>query len=279
MFIILWLTETPAVLTVPHVSSISRRGDPAERGDCSFIAPFRSLTLSRLIKHIPTDYAQGDIHNGVTHTQLHTGKKPPTSDVLQGCPKTIRRSRQEVDNGLPVHCNTISQTEQQTSSYPECDTCTCEQACGSPEKHVLYKLWSVSEESDIQTRKQKCGKANFLNSLYTQIYSSVDWTRKECRAATSPLTVLSCQPAQPQEKDLISGWGESHQIPVRMWRNSCLWRDRKWVYAPLLVSPLSSPAKGRNPPPHPSPSFLPSCSCLCSVLGHPMLEDRALLCG
>lgn len=57
--------------------------------------------------------------------------------------------------------------------------------------------------------------------------------------------------------------------------------------------PLSSPAKGRNLPPDPPPltssllpsltppppSLPPSCSCLCSVLGHHMLEDRAPLCG
>lgn len=49
-------------LHCPHVSSISRRGDPAEWGDCSFIAPFRSPTLSRLIKHIPTDYTHTDIY-------------------------------------------------------------------------------------------------------------------------------------------------------------------------------------------------------------------------
>lgn len=45
------------------------------------LPPLGPSLSSRLIKHIPTDYAQGDIHNRVTHTQLHTGRTLPTSDV------------------------------------------------------------------------------------------------------------------------------------------------------------------------------------------------------
>lgn len=95
----------------PHCPPLSQRGDPAEWGACSFIAPFTPSTLPRLIKHIPTDYTHRDIHNTATHSHKHSqrGKTHP-SDVQQDCPKRGNYSRLELDNGSLLCGNNISQT-------------------------------------------------------------------------------------------------------------------------------------------------------------------------
>lgn len=96
-------------------------------------------------------------------------------------------------------------------------------------------------------------------------------------------------------KDLLIGCGSPRSAPsLWMWRNSCLWQDRKWVYAPLLASPSSQNSSKKegtpNPPTPPRISFRPpppysplplimQLAVPAVLWVGPPLEDKAALCG
>lgn len=62
MVVIRLFTETPAVLTVPMCHPFPR-GETQQNGEIVLLLPrLGPPTLSRLIKHIPTDYTHTDVH-------------------------------------------------------------------------------------------------------------------------------------------------------------------------------------------------------------------------
>lgn len=151
------------------------------------------------------------------------------------------------------------------------------------------------------TRKQKCGKSKNLDEPLNQLYSILfKLERNVEQSCNSSVTACELRGESSERKH------GSHFRLRRITSNPSEERAGHDVMAACggtgseftrlsYYPPLSSPTKGRNSPLHPppsdflsssfpaphppTPSFLPSCSCLCSVLGHHMLEDRALLCG
>lgn len=111
MFVILWLRETPDVLTVPMCHPFPGRETQQNGEIVLLLLPLMPPpTLSRLIKHIPADYTHIEIHTIEWHTVKHRQKKLQTSDVWRGCPMRGSCSRLELDNELSVCGNNISQS-------------------------------------------------------------------------------------------------------------------------------------------------------------------------
>lgn len=206
-------------------------GDPAEWGDCSFIAPFMSPTLSRLIKHIPIDYTRHThthIHNRATQTVTHRQK---TSN--QWCIAERERGEVVADWNLTTDClceviTLVRQpghkTEKQASSHPE--------GKWQPTDTLIHYGQSMTQRQSHTTYKQ-----NSLNSLVINciliclvshqnigaeskaelhlLYHSVGAAR-QLQQAEARISF------QAEEDPIWSMWGKS-----RTWCNGCLWQHPK----------------------------------------------------